>query len=177
VIVGHSWGGMNALTQANMEEHRVEARAYVLYDPPLRMARDPSQTLPGFLRGLGRPADDTVRAELASELPHWHTCDIFWKAQARYLARPDAVRGFFGANAGKDVMPLLGKLRTPALLMLADPHAGGIFEESDLPEIKDTISSSVELEIVNGAGHNIHRDDFDGFMAALASFLDRIERG
>lgn len=177
IIVGHSWGGMNALAQAKLQDHRVEARAYVLYDPPLRIAQDPSETTPGFLQGLGRPADDTVRAELAAELPHWHACDIFWKAQARYLARADAVRGFFDANAGKDVMPLLGQLQTPTLLMLADPHAGGIFEERDLPEIRNAISPSVELEIVTGAGHNIHRDDFDGFMAALVGFLDRVERG
>ena len=177
VIVGHSWGGMNALAQANLQEHRVEARAYVLYDPPLRIAHDPSDSRANFLHGLGRPADDTVRAELTAERPHWHACDIFWKARALYLARQDAVRGFFDANAGKDVMALLGKLQTPTLLMLADPHAGGIFEESDLPEIKDTISSSVEMQIIRGAGHNIHRDDFDGFMAALAGFLDRIDQG
>lgn len=170
-IVGHSWGAMNALVHATGGPRQVPGAAYGLIDPVLRLNRDPARHTPFFLRGVGTPPDERSRAEIAVANPHWDPGDVAARAEARYLARAAAVRGFFEHNPGYDVTGKLGELGVPTLLMLADEAVGGIVPTHMLPHVESIVSPSVQWLVVDGAGHSIHRDRFERFTATLLDFL------
>lgn len=172
IIAGHSWGGMNALAHSALPDCRVPGRVYILFDPALRIADDPSPHVPLFLNGVGTPDDAGSRAEIAAANPRWHGCDVAWKAYARHTMRPAAVEGFFFENAGADMVPVLSRLERPALLMLADPAAGGLVQSEALPGLRAVLASMTVLRVIDQAGHNIHRDSYESFMASLSAFLD-----
>lgn len=54
----------------------------------------------------------------------------------------------------------------PSLLMLADPSTLIVPERADELE-----QAGFEVRVVKGAGHVIHNDDFEGFIAALDGWL------
>ncbi len=170
-IVGHSWGAMNALVHATGGPRRVPGATYALIDPALRLGDDPARYTKHYLRGLGVPPDDRARAEIAAANPEWDPCDVAWRAEARYRARPASVAGFFEHNPGREVTGALGELRVPTLLMLADEAVGGIVPTHMLPHVEAVVSSSVTWLVVEGAGHSIHRDRFERFMETLSGFL------
>lgn len=175
IIVGHSWGGMNALVHATVAKRQVPGHAYALIDPALGIPADPSAMLENFLQGIGDPNDDEVQARIADANPRWDPCDVWWAGWARSLARPAAVRGFFNDNAGTNYTANLGEVAIPMLMQIADPDQGrGLFTLTTLPPIVAQLSSSVELQSVTEAGHNIHRDDFDGSMAQVLPFIQRV---
>lgn len=54
----------------------------------------------------------------------------------------------------------------PSLVQAADPS---FLISEDLKE--DLAGRGFEVRTVKGAGHTVHRDDFDGFMASLDGWV------
>jgi pimeloyl-ACP methyl ester carboxylesterase len=173
VILGHSWGGMNALTHALLSDAQVRPRAVVLEDPAFRLAEDPSQRLPYYTAGLGTPRSDESCAELAAAYPRWHACDVWWKAEARQLARRSAVEGFFWHNAGVNLVERLRDLAIPTYLLLGDHQHGGIWSSDDAALVRAMELPNVTVEVVAESSHNLHRDRWVPFSMALGSWVRR----
>lgn len=172
LILGHSWGGMNALVHATLPDPLVRPRRLLLEDPALALAPDPDPYLPGYTADLGAPIDDETLIAIAAANPRWHRCDVRWKAQSRLHAQRSAVEGFFRHNAGSNVVARLHDLAVPTKLLLADPQTGGIWTGQYIDQIRREAPARVTLQIIEGSGHNVHRDCFDDYTAAVTRFVN-----
>jgi pimeloyl-ACP methyl ester carboxylesterase len=65
---------------------------------------------------------------------------------------------------------LLGRVNVPTLLITSDPERGGIVTPEASAEAQQILPSLKAIRI-EGAGHNIRREQFDPFLAAATSFL------
>lgn len=170
VIMGHSWGGINALVHATLPDMQVRARALILEDPALALTDDPDTVLPNYLDGLGQPRSEALLAETAAANPGWHRCDVWWRAEARERARPAAVAGFFRDNAGIDMLDLLRDVSAPTLLLLGDHAYGGIWTAPYVARLEQIGRPNVRYQIIHQGSHSPHRESFARFSMALGSF-------
>lgn len=173
VLIGHSWGGLNAIVHASQPDARVHARALVLEDPAVALWPDPGPRVTAYTEGLGTPRDEASLAAIAAANPRWHECDVWWKAQARQRARHAAVEGFLVENAGIDVIGQLLALPQPTLLLLGDPDYGGIWPTPYIAQIRSTAPPTMQVEVLAQGSHNPHRDSFIDFSMTLGTFVRR----
>lgn len=173
VIMGHSWGGMNAIVHAALPDARVRARALVLEDPAIMLYNDPAPILPGYVNGVGTPPDDESLAILAASNPRWHECDVRWKALAREQVRRAAAEGFFVHNAGRNVREMLLALTLPTFVLLGDPAFGGIWQAAAIEEFRGSAPANITVDVIEGSTHNLHRDSWAAFSMALGKWAQR----
>lgn len=169
VIMGHSWGGINALIHTTLPDAQIRARALIFEDPALMLADDPTPYLPNYTAGLGIERSEQVVADIMAANPCWHECDAWWKADARFHARRAAVEGFFYNNAGINVVHRLREISVPALLLLGDPAHGGIWLREYIDLVQETMPNIV-FELIDGSTHNLHRDSWAPFSMKLGAF-------
>jgi pimeloyl-ACP methyl ester carboxylesterase len=172
LILGHSWGGMNALVHATLDDVTVRPRLLLLEDPAMALAPNPDPYLPNYTSDLGTPIDEEALVAIAAANPRWHHCDVRWKAYGRLHAQRPAVEGFFRDNAGINVVARLHDLLVPTKLLLADPQTGGIWTGQYIEQIRREAPARVSLDIIENSGHNVHRDCFADFTAAVTRFVD-----
>lgn len=172
IVIGHSWGGGVALVHATASASQVEPGSIVLVDPLLSMpVVDAAEYRQALSEHLGKP-----RREQADRLrdahPRWHTCDVYWKAEALEKSSPQAVHGVFRENIGLDLLPELRSVAVPWALVVADPAQGGILPHTLWQDLQMAAAGGQgQLYTMPGVGHDIHREDFAGFMANLQRFL------
>lgn len=172
ILIGHSWGAMVALTLATMKDAVSRPTRLCLIDPVLRMHADrAAQMAESFQKGIGIPQTEESVMHYMQMNPRWQVCDAFWKAEAMELCNPAAVRNVFLEQPEYDLVPLLGQVRVPLLLMTADPqqtiNSAEITAEAEA-QLNPKLGKHVSLA---GASHNMHRDTFDPFMETLFSFI------
>lgn len=171
VVLGHSWGGINALVHATLSEAQVRPRAVVLEDPVLMLGADSESYLPGFTAGIGMPRTEAALAELAAANPRWHECDVWWKIESLQQVRRSAVERFFRDNAAINVVERLRGIDVPTQILVADLEAGSIWTIEHLTLVKEVVPSCVSVEVVAGSSHNVHRDSFAPFSMTLGAFV------
>lgn len=170
-ILGHSLGGLIALTWA--VDHPERAAGIVLEDSSLRGRREALPAVDGWL-ALNALTVEEATEYYAREHPTWDAQDCRRRAETI----TSTARGVFvelrqealSSEAPTDRISPLGVIRSPVLLLRGDPEAGSMV----LPEDADRFAASVPVSQVihfPGAGHSIHRDDPDGFLAAVVPFL------
>lgn len=154
LALGHSLGG---LVLALAAERLRPARA--VYEDPAWVV-PPGQAevaAGGFTAQKGWGRDEVVAA-----YPRWPAEDLDVKLASLELWDPataDALR-----NGGWDHTP--ERPVVPSLLQLADPS------ELVPPDRADRLRrAGFEVRVVAGAGHSIHRDDYEGFVRSLEDWL------
>ena len=154
LALGHSLGG---LTLALAVERLRPARA--IYEDPAWRVGPPrlDESRQSFVaqKGWGR-------AEVVAANPRWPAADIDAKVAALQHWDPETASTLRGD--GWDHTP--ERPVVPSLLQLADP--------SDLvpPERAERLrQAGFEVRVVPGAGHSIHRDDYEGFIASLDGWI------
>jgi N-formylmaleamate deformylase len=65
---------------------------------------------------------------------------------------------------------MLDKVECPALLIYGDPERGGIVDGVKANQVAAQIKYG-EAAFIPNAGHSIHRDEHDAFMAEVNAFL------
>ncbi|MFE7951179.1 alpha/beta fold hydrolase [Streptomyces sp. NPDC057426] len=155
LAIGHSLG---ALALATAVERLAPKRAVYV---------DPAWHLPA--------GDASVRAELFTHAkrltrehlrvfnPRWAEEDIDIEIDTVGLWDERTARSLV-ALAGRDMWP--ANPAVPSLVTLADPS---LLVTAD--DARMLSGRGFELRTVVGAGHTIHRDDFDGFMTALKGWI------
>lgn len=155
LALGHSLGG---LVLAVAIERLRPARA-VYEDPAWRVRPERhSQAAQEFVAQKSWGREEVVAAN-----PRWPAGDIEAKLEALSRWDPETVPGVLN-GASWDYTP--ARPMVPSLVQLADP--------SDLvpPEKAERLrETGFEVRVVPGAGHSIHRDDYDGFVAGLDAWL------
>ena len=173
--IGHSLGA--ATIAAALAARPDVFRAAVLADPPWTDQPLP----PGGLDGLvgmframveGKTVDEV--AAVGREIsPTWTDAEIEPWAESKLQFR--------GYDAGSSMASVLGApwtetvaaIRVPALLVTGDDVAGGRIVSPESAARARELAPSIEVVCLSGAGHNVQRDGYDGFVAAVRDFLRR----
>jgi pimeloyl-ACP methyl ester carboxylesterase len=74
---------------------------------------------------------------------------------------------------GYDFPDALSGVRCPALLLQADPSAGGAFTDADAEALVAAISTCQQVRFP-GCGHNLHRDHPESVLRAVADFANSL---
>jgi len=170
VLIGHSWGGITALTLANSSDGELFSRI-VLIDPAVRIdpAKSP-ETLPTFLDGVGEPPEIT-EPKVRAKNPDWHDCDVAWKLEAFVQCRADAVRGLFLHSGKWDASDEFSKLSQPTLLLVAD-DAYTVIPADLRPKIQASLPAHVQYLAIPNTTHNMFRGNgYQPTVDAIRSWL------
>ncbi|MFJ7777685.1 alpha/beta fold hydrolase [Streptomyces yangpuensis] len=155
LAIGHSLGGL-ALSLA---VERLRPRRAVFSDPAWHLAAP----VEGFGPELLARFKTASKAEIAAMNPRWDEIDV--EIERETLAVWDEGTALSLAPLlGSDLMPASPVV--PSLVQLADPST--LITPERARTLKDR---GFEVRSVAGAGHTIHRDDFDGFMASLDGWV------
>ncbi|WP_030387516.1 alpha/beta fold hydrolase [Streptomyces sp. NRRL S-241] len=155
LALGHSLGGLTL----SLAVDRLRPARAVYSDPAWHLAA-PAE---GFGPELFAQFKSATREQIRAMSPRWDEIDVdieretlaVWDEQTALSLAP---------LVGADLMPSAPV--APSLVQLADPSTLITEERAKL-----LASRGFEVRSVPGAGHTIHRDDFDGFMASLEGWL------
>ncbi|MEU6992728.1 alpha/beta fold hydrolase [Streptomyces sp. NPDC046465] len=154
LAIGHSLGG---LALALAVERLAPARA-VYSDPAWALDAEGAVDPATFVEFQRVP-----RALIAKFNPRWEAADVDVEVATLAAWDPDTALSISGAGAvdGTPAAPVV-----PSLVQVADPS---IVVDAALKA--ELARRGFEVRTVRGAGHTIHRDDFDGFMSSLDGWL------
>jgi pimeloyl-ACP methyl ester carboxylesterase len=171
-LVGHSWGGAIGLEFAARDAAPITR--LVLEDPAIAVRsaspEQRQQTIDNYVASVGlseAEAEQRVRANVA---PGWTEQDIAGKIDASVKGSRASVRAVFDENGRWDISDRLSRLRMATLLVRAEVANGGIVGEQVLSIART--NPLVQVVTVPRADHNIHRGQFDAFMAQVEAFLN-----
>lgn len=181
VVIGHSMGGMNALTFA--ARHPELVRALVLVDVGPEVSVDGAREVGAFVAGPYELDDldawvehthryypwrskERIRARLAVSLRETAGGRLAKQYDERFRS------GFGGIAAASDSLPDLARaLRVPTLLLhgSASPVLTRAMAERFASEV-----DCVELVTIEGASHSVAGDKPEEFVAEVERFLARL---
>ena len=184
-LVGHSMGARTAAGVAAEASERL--RCIVLEDPPWRDAppepppQETSEPARPSLAPTGSPrwaawlaefkklSPEARVAQARIERPTWAEEDRVPWAEGKGLFNLDALKETTGAAAPpwRDVVK---EITCPVLLITADPARGGIVTPAVAQEAAGLWRTGRVIQIAE-AGHNIRRDQYEPFGAAVVAFL------
>jgi pimeloyl-ACP methyl ester carboxylesterase len=175
-IGGHSMGANTSLYAAASYPGLV--RCAILEDPPLRS--DIGQRTPEELQAWRAQMLKTAEERKAKSIeaivadgrrdnPTWSAEEFGPWADAKKQVSLSFAGGIriAGALSWKEA---LAKITCPTLLVTSDPERGGIVTPESAAEAQ-RILPSLNVVRLSGAGHNIRREQFDGFVSAMRGFL------
>lgn len=155
LAIGHSLGGLSL----SLAVERLRPRRAVYSDPAWSSADPERHISPEVFASFKR----TTRAQMIAFNPRWDTEDV--DIEVATLAAWDAGSAhFLGGRPLTGFVP--GQPTVPSLVQLADPSF--LVGAEDAERLR---ASGFEVRTVAGAGHTIHRDDFDGFMKSLDGWI------
>ncbi|WP_055591450.1 alpha/beta fold hydrolase [Streptacidiphilus griseoplanus] len=155
LALGHSLGGL-ALSLA---VDRLRPRRAV-YSDPAWSVRAPGRGLDPAGFSWFRTA---AREQIAALNPRWDEEDVDIELATLALWDPTTGAGL-SHLAGRSLLP--ERPVVPSLVQLADPSF--LVGPRDAAELR---LRGFEVRTVAGAGHTIHRDDFDGFVSSLDGWI------
>ncbi|MFJ6053981.1 alpha/beta fold hydrolase [Streptomyces sp. NPDC092307] len=155
LAIGHSLGGLTL----SLAVDRLRPARAVFSDPAFHL----SAPADGFGPELLAQFKTATKEQIQAMSPRWEEVDV--DIELETLALWDERTALSLAPlVGADLMPPAPVV--PSLVQLADPSTLITRERAQLLK-----SRGFEVRSVAGAGHTIHRDDFDGFMASLEGWL------
>lgn len=181
ILLGHSLGAITALSLAGF--YPDVPKAILLEDPPPWWM--PSQDTPalraervnGARERIGGLKDMT-REELIDmqrqESPRWSDSELENWADSKLQVSLD-VTDLFGATDYHDWDwdDLMAKVSCPTLLITAEVAQGAIVTPESAETLKQQVDNAQVAHIAD-AGHSIHREQFDEYMAVIKKFLQNL---
>ncbi|MFG2985762.1 alpha/beta fold hydrolase [Streptomyces sp. NPDC048258] len=155
LAIGHSLGGLTL----SLAVDRLKPRRAVFSDPAWYLAAP----VEGFGPEMLAQFKTAPREQIQAMNPRWEEADVDVELET-LAAWDEATALSLGPLMGSDLMPAAPAV--PSLVQLADPST--LITEERAQILK---SRGFEVRSVSGAGHTIHRDDFDGFMASLKGWI------
>lgn len=174
IAMGHSVGASVVTTLA--VDYPELVTALILEDPPwkapYKAASNSPKRLASFHDYVSANREQTIEQITQAGMtqhPSWHA-DEFppWALSNQQVNEGAMERLVLG-----DWNPLVPKLQCPTLLIYGDEDRDGIVSQDTAVAIGG-LNSLVQTRQVNGAGHNLRRESFAGFLEAVTDFLMRV---
>ena len=181
VAMGHSMGAGAVADAASRPG--TPLRAAILEDPgwrsaPLDLGGAPGdkkrsagriRSLTGWVKGLQEKSLDEVIEIGRASMPTWHPDELPAWAESKLQFRPadPAVAG--EAPKPRPWQDVAAAITIPTLLVCGDP-AKALVDEAGADEAR-RLCPTLEVVRFPAAGHNIRREAFDEFVAAVRGFL------
>lgn len=169
IIIGHSMGGMTAALVASRRQ--VLLGGLILADPTflsLEVQHEvyKSDTIEQQRRFLNKSLDDVLE-EAQIRQPHrsLDTLKLINKARHQTSTIPFQIL----KPPNPDYKQLMTEINIPTLLVIAD---NGIVSAEVAKELQD-LNSKLKVKIITEAGHGLHYDQPEKFVAIVKSFLQR----
>ncbi|MGW2563969.1 alpha/beta fold hydrolase [Streptomyces sp. NPDC001514] len=156
LAIGHSLGGLTL----SLAVERLAPRRAVYSDPAWYLATPEEGFDPGQFAAFKTTA---TRERIVTLNPRWESVDVDIELETLAAWDESSVQGLAG-SVGVDLLP--AKPVVPSLVQLADPS---FLVSAERAEVLAT--RGFDVRTVKGAGHTIHRDDFDGFMSSLDGWI------
>ncbi len=171
LLMGHSVGARAMAMFAN--EYPDKARKLVLEDPPLLApAASPvlsAKRLAGFAKQVEKfrlmtEAEIVVMGRQQSHT--WHEDEFpAWAASKKQV---DA--GVVGNLQFGPWQETIDRITAPTLLVYGDADKGGMVTR-ELADEAHAINANITPAHIEGAGHNVRRENFASYMASVRTFL------
>jgi pimeloyl-ACP methyl ester carboxylesterase len=155
LAIGHSLGGLTL----SLAVDRLRPARAVYSDPAWHLA-GPEE---GFAVETFARFKFASRERVREMNPRWEDADVDIELET-LAAWDESTVLSLAPLTGRDLLPAAPVV--PSLVQLADPSSLISAQRAALLK-----SRGFEVRSVAGAGHTIHRDDFDGFMASLDGWL------
>ena len=169
-LIGHSLGAAVSAELAYLRPELV--RRLVLEDPPALSRADDT----GWLANLERDIvaardepDEEVRRELA-ENPAWQVEDARQDVEGRQLVDSPGLLASFRRATGARVPELVARIAVPALYLLAAEDRS-VYAGEPRRRLMAELPPVARVEVVD-AGHTIHRDRFEEYLAAVLRWIE-----
>ena len=171
-LMGHSWGG--AISAVLASETDLPLSRVVLEDPAVAVGGGPperrQQVVQDFIASVGLSRDEAEQYVRASVAPGWTEQDIQGKIDSSIKTSRASVQSVFDENGAWNATDNLVRVRVPTLIVRAEVELGGIVPEPVLTAVRS--NPLIEVVTIPQADHNIHRGQFEAFMAAVEPFFD-----
>lgn len=170
LLVGHSLGAAVSLWLVHLQPEI--ARRLVAEDPP-SIDRSADEEFFAKVRADVAAARERPGEELTRELqenPRWLEEDARQDVEGRAMADAEGIVASLRWPRPFRVVDLAPQLQTPTLFILADEQRSVMLPEAraELPQRLPPHSRVVEMD----AGHTVHRDRFDEYLAAILAWAD-----
>ena len=166
VVIGHSIGAASAVVASSL--HSDWATKLVLIDPALEVDDQAKQIVLAnqHLGHLRQTVEDVEKLN-----PHWHPLDWQLKIQANRQASLFALEHAVFDNDPWDVTNEARSLVVPTLIIGGEQSLGSMFFGD---YAKNLLKSNHLLrhEVIEGAGHSVHRDKPAETIDAILRFVD-----
>jgi pimeloyl-ACP methyl ester carboxylesterase len=172
MLIGHSVG---ARTMAEFAaSHPGAASALVLVDPPWTANQEHDGTIPddrreivrAWLVSLGEATEHDLAGLARQQHPDWPEVEYSTWIESKQQVRPEAADALDSVGWGSVVSALACR----TLLLHGDVDRGGIVDDAVARRVGE-LNSLVTCRRIDGAGHNIHRENFIDFIDEVAEFL------
>ncbi|HET8631664.1 MAG TPA: alpha/beta hydrolase [Thermomicrobiales bacterium] len=181
-LVGHSMGAATAAGVAAEASDRL--RGVALEDPPWRDGPPPAPTAPAasgsraplrspewvaWMRSLKAMSPEERHALASTERANWDEVDrVHWAdAKANFNLAVIEQPLDFGRPPWREIV---ARIRCPVLLITADPERGAIVTPEAAAEAAQLLANG-RVAHIPGAGHNIRREQYEPYRAAVLGFL------
>lgn len=169
-LIGHSMG---AATVAQLAaDYPQLTRRIVLEDPPWRettgMPTNRGTQMQELVAMYGRMTREEIAEYGRGNNPTWDDEELWLWTLGKTLVSPHVVQDT--SRLLTDWHEVVPNINCPTLLVTADPARGGIVT----PETSaDLVAKhpNIGVAYIDGAGHNVRRDQFTAYMAAVRPFL------
>ncbi len=172
--MGHSLGALVTLVWAS--RHPSRAAALVLEDPSLRTRATILDAFDGWQQ-LAALTPAQAAAWYRQEYPAWSEDDCRRRAETITSTAPGVFAELRAeaeaalASGTTDRSHIVAGVQSPALLVYGNAGLGGMVLPEDAERLLQ-IMPGARAVYVPHAGHNLHRDATDAFLAAVIPFLD-----
>jgi N-formylmaleamate deformylase len=182
-VGGHSMGAGAVLRL--IADYPDLARCAILEDPGFRTGQPWTSTSSGesprnaIRRNVELAKKDGLEATMSrgrAESPTWAEDEFEPWADAKIHVSEQFLATFGRAMPAPEWRALLPRVSCPVLLVTSDPERGGIVTPEVAEEAKQLLPA-LRLVRLLGAGHNIRREQFDGFVGAVREFLAATSSG
>jgi N-formylmaleamate deformylase len=167
IVLGHSIGARVAIRAAATV--RDAFKGLILVDPPVSGPN--RRPYPSPWKWYGDSIEMAVKGCSAEDMraycPTWTPEQLALRAEWLHTCNWGAVRTAYDGFHTNDIHADVPKIIVPTRLVVA----GGatVIQAADQEELQ-TLLPSMDVRVVNGAGHMIPWDDLEGFLAAVVDF-------
>ena len=169
IVMGHSVGARATAGYAGRFPDRV--LKVILEDPPLTPAPEPDVTAARRARfrrqieSMAGMSDAEIVALGKGMSPSWRDDEFPAWAASKKQVDPEAYPTFDGPWQDS-----IAAITAPTLLIHGDPALGSLVTPPIAAEAT-TLNPRLRVRRIDGAGHNVRRENFDGYLHAVRQFL------